>query len=169
MFWRSVSSLPGTLWGLLLLIFYKFHCYSWIGKKPSGVLMNWRTKGWALIKREQIKSEDRNRGKAELCWFCCMWNKLVLFPSELSSLLALWTSFLWKVMSRHKNTETSSACIQHFEEKKVWWFHRCCVCQIAQVSPESAFCSARRNGSQDQFGRHSPLWTQLWVCWLFIW
>lgn len=49
-----------------MLIFCKFHCYSWIGKKPSSILMEGRTKGRALIKHEKIKSEGRNWGEARL-------------------------------------------------------------------------------------------------------
>lgn len=63
---ESTSSLSGTLWASPVLILYKFHCYSWVDRKPSCALMEVRTKGWVLIKHEKIKSQGRNPERARL-------------------------------------------------------------------------------------------------------
>lgn len=86
-FWFSLdfesrSSLPGALWASPVLILYKFHCYSWVDRKPSCALMGVRTKGWVLIKHEKI-SHKVGIWKGRDCWFSCRWNKLFLLPSLL--------------------------------------------------------------------------------------
>lgn len=179
-FWFSLdfesrSSLPGALWASPVLILYKFHCYSWVDRKPSCALVEVRTKGWVLIKHEKI-SHKVGIWKGRDCWFSCRWNKLFLLPS----LLPLYQTFT----NCHKPPSIST------------WI------KVTEIQKQAMLpCSSLRRGSGDCIGaacvrslkldrrlcstsfiemeaiislpvrgrQHYLLWSQLWVNCLFIW
>lgn len=137
-FWFSLdfesrSSLPGALWASPVLILYKFHCYSWVDRKPSCALMEVRTKGWVLIKHEKIKSQGRNPERARLLVLLQVEQALSSSQSvtTFSNLHKLpQTSKYFYLDKSHRNTEAGHASMQLFEER-LWWLHWCCMCQIS--------------------------------------